>query len=847
MVIGQTLGIGIQPAAAAVDLVRMTPPKTRARSITTLLIATLSVLALSVAMASASPPVLTASAPTNLEVGANLDNDLNGLALSDDLSGDTYRVSISTDLGALSISEHAGLDLATGFDSWVGLSELAFTGSVANINAALATVTLDPFDNGGSSVTVSINAQRFVPGMVYSPTNGHYYEFVPDDGITWTAARTAAATKSFAGTAGYLASIPSIEINDLVASKIPGAQNVWFGAHATNAPDSETTPQRDWHWTDGPNAGASILQCSNLEGGCDLTGGPWPLAELWSDSEPNNSSGIEDAPVTNWNGVPGRWNDLPSEYGGAIEGYVVEYGDLKFGNSASFVGTASASATMQIGAVPGQPSVPLVELAPNSNAATISWDSPAEDVSGSTVTASPGGATCSAGSSETSCSIAGLTWGTQYTFTVTSENQYGSGLASEPTASVTPYGPPTAPSNAEASEVNGAVSVSWDAPSSDGGRDLVGYTVLASPGGITCTATAPTTSCDFEGLTLGTEYSFTVVATNENSDPYASDSPASSASNEVTPITVPSAPTNTTVSTYHSTASIAWDVPSSDGGLEIEFYTVVASPGGSTCTAVAPQRACTISGLEYGVEYSFLVSASNNFGMGEDASSDPITPVVLKPGAPTGVAVAPAGPSSATISWTAPLENGGAPVTYVVTSQPGGVTCRTVTTSCVISGLSPSVAYSFVVQAFNSAGGDSLSSVVSPGLTLSSPLSAQTKLAKKRIRPSVRADQNLLKRLKPKRLSARRHYVGGTTLRIRSNKPARLSITILRASGGKWRSTNYRNPTVAVRNGLTRIKFTGRFKARALKPGRYRVSFVVTDAAGNTATPRPIDFRMLDW
>lgn len=1006
---------------------------------TILLLGATSILIMSSTAATAALPTLAATAPTNSGVGPNRDNQLTGMTLSEGLAEDTYRVSVSTNLGALTISQHAGLALATGFESWTGQSELAFTGSMADINSALATASLNPFDNAGSSATVSINVQRFVPGNVFSPSNGHYYEFISSPGITWTEARTAAASQTFAGSTGYLASIPTPEINALVANKIPGAENVWFGARSADAPDSESTPQRNWHWSDGPLTGSSILQCSNLQGACDQTGGPWPLADLWSENEPNNSSGTEDAAVTNWGGVSGRWNDLPSGNSGGIAGYIAEFGDLEIGNSAPFAGTASASTTIPVIAAPNPPGGLVATIAPNSGSATISWDAPVEGASGYTVTASPGAATCHAASTETNCSIDGLTWGTQYTFSVASEGEYETGPASEPTEPVTPYGPPSAPGNVEAAQDHGVVTVSWDTPDSDGGSDLVSYIASASPGGETCAATPPATSCEFEGLALGTQYTFTVVATNENAAPNDSISAASSASNAVTPITVPStpqnfeiesatdpapsadgatrmvswtapesdgglpiqsytvtadpggasctatapdttceiaglnygdnygfsvtasneygtgpayetgdpyrqfalpgrpvevaaltsdgevalswsepeltggrpvtgyavtsspagasctvdapqtscspapivlgteytfsvaavtdtgegapsdasnavtpvtppgAPTNVAVSTYHDTASLTWDAPDNDGGLAIESYSVVAAPGGNTCTAVAPQRTCTVSGLQYGTEYSFLVSASNELGPGEEASSQPVTPIVLVPGAPTGVTVSASGPSSATISWVAPSENGGAALGYVVTSQPGGMTCRTEATSCVINGLSPSVNYFFVVQAFNSAGGNAQSSVVSPSITLNMTLKAQVKLAKKRVRPSVRPDQKLLKRLKPKRLTARRHYVGGTRLVVRSNKPATLSVKILRASGRTWRQTKYRSPAVSVRDGVTRIKFTGRYRARTLTPGRYRIALVLTDRAGNTLTPRPIDFRMLDW
>ena len=63
-----------------------------------------------------------------------------------------------------------------------------------------------------------------------------------------------------------------------------------------------------------------------------------------------------------------------------------------------------------------------------------------------------------------------------------------------------------------------AIRVSWTAPSANAST-ISGYTVVASPGGATCTTSGDTT-CEIGGLTNGTEYSFAVVA-NSNFGPSA--------------------------------------------------------------------------------------------------------------------------------------------------------------------------------------------------------------------------------------------------------------------------------------------------------------------------------------
>jgi RHS repeat-associated protein len=363
----------------------------------------------------------------------------------------------------------------------------------------------------------------------------------------------------------------------------------------------------------------------------------------------------------------------------------------------------------------GPPGSPTGVAAVAGNAqATVSWTAPASNggsaITGYTVTSSPGGKTATT-TGATSAIVGTLTNGTAYTFTVKATTAAGTSAASAASTAVTPTGPPGAPTSVSAVAGDGQATVAWNAPASNGGLTITGYTVTSSPDGLTATTTGATTAT-VVGLTDGTAYTFTVVATNADGA-----GATSTASASITPLGPPSAPTGVTATPGNAKVVVSWTPPTSNGGSPVTGYTVTASPGGQTATAGGAATSATVTGLTNGTSYTFTVTAKNSRVTG--AASAPSASVVpaAPPGAPTGVVAVP-GNGQATVSWTAPASNGGSPIiSYTVTSAPGGLVATTTgATSVTVTGLTNGTAYTFKVVAANAVS-SSASSAASTAVT----------------------------------------------------------------------------------------------------------------------------------
>ncbi|WP_171654709.1 fibronectin type III domain-containing protein [Paenibacillus foliorum] len=170
-------------------------------------------------------------------------------------------------------------------------------------------------------------------------------------------------------------------------------------------------------------------------------------------------------------------------------------------------------------------------------------------------------------------------------------------------------------------------------------------------------------------------------------------------------ITKPDPPTGVTAAAGKGLATVSFIPPVNNGGGIIKGYTVTSSPGGFVASGTASP--ITVTGLTYGMAYTFTVTAANEAGASVPSEpSSPVTPspTATVPDPPTGIS-AVAGKQSATVSFTPPVNNGGSAITgYTVTSDPGGLIASGAGSPITVTGLTYGKAYTFTVTATNETG-----------------------------------------------------------------------------------------------------------------------------------------------
>ena len=307
--------------------------------------------------------------------------------------------------------------------------------------------------------------------------------------------------------------------------------------------------------------------------------------------------------------------------------------------------------------------------------------------------------------------------GVTYTYKVMVTNYYGEAIALSNPASASATGGatiPTAPLNLHAMSGTGYVLLGWDAPASNGGAAITGYTVWrgTTSGSITTQIGSTTGALTFNDTTAaaGIQYYYAVKAVNSVGP--------SLASNVVTGMStapVPSAPRNLVAMGHNGYVLLNWLAPTNLGSPALTQYSIWRGASAGSLTWLANVSAATLSYNDSAVTndqtYVYAVKAVNTLGSSPASNTASAMPSVsgTAPGAPTGlIAIGQAGQVS--LTWTAPANSGSGVSNYLVyrgatAGGEGTVPIATVTgTTYVDVSATPGTLYYYMVKANNSAG-----------------------------------------------------------------------------------------------------------------------------------------------
>lgn len=168
---------------------------------------------------------------------------LASISLINPSTGTTFYLNTTTNLIA-----------ASGFTLSGNKTRLVVTGTMANINTALASLKVNTGSVVGN-VQLSVAATVNPIGYFYNGVNGHFYRPI-STGATYTNARTLSSQQTFKGQQGYLVTITSASEDAFIFANVPQA-SIWFAL-------TDEAVEGQWRIDAGPEAGTLIKTCGIL-------------------------------------------------------------------------------------------------------------------------------------------------------------------------------------------------------------------------------------------------------------------------------------------------------------------------------------------------------------------------------------------------------------------------------------------------------------------------------------------------------------------------------------------------------------------------------------------------------
>ena len=272
--------------------------------------------------------------------------------------------------------------------------------------------------------------------------------------------------------------------------------------------------------------------------------------------------------------------------------------------------------------------------------------------------------------------LSGLANGVRYDVQLRAVTGAGNGPWSAPT-SATPQTAPDAPTINLITVGDGALAVSWSAPSDNGGSAITSYDARyirsdaadksddnwTEQDGIWSSGALEYT---FGSLTNGVGYDLQLRAVN-----VAGEGPWSATASD-TPQTVTDAPTINLITPGDRALAVSWSAPSDTGGSAITSYDLryvrsdALDKADDSWTVrdsiwTSGPLSYELDGLTNGVGYDVQVRAVNDAGDGPWSATATDTPRTT-PGAPTIDVITP-GNYALSITWSAPSDTGGSAIT----------------------------------------------------------------------------------------------------------------------------------------------------------------------------------------
>ncbi len=260
-------------------------------------------------------------------------------------------------------------------------------------------------------------------------------------------------------------------------------------------------------------------------------------------------------------------------------------------------------------------------------------------------------------STQTSATDTGLSNGQTYYYQISAVNAVGEGARCSVFSGIL-ASPPGPLQDLQAVPSDSKVTLTWAVPTDNGGSPITGYTVCRSlvSGQETVLLTVTGTTYQDTNLVNGVTYYYQVMAVNAMG--------AGHVSNEISsvPAAVLGPPTSIAAAPSDSAISLSWTAPVNTGGSPAVSYKIYRGTSSTTQLFLVSvtQSSYLDTGLTNGQSYYYKISSVNAVGEGAQSATVSATPFSI-PSSPLSLA-ALAGNGGVSLSWAAPLSNGGASI-----------------------------------------------------------------------------------------------------------------------------------------------------------------------------------------